>query len=229
MKTESNFVEHVPCEACGSSDGGALYDDGHTHCEKSMILKTCKICGKEKDLSLFSPHGKSKKGTVVYTPTCKECRTKQGREERTQYLTKTCEGCGVSWRRGNGETKKTKTLCPTCYPLYRAAFQLVANAKHRATKKGLEYDIDVDFIYDILKGGKCARTGIEFSLGYNGKSFKDRNAYTPSIDKIDPTKGYTKDNVQVVCWWYNLSKSNFSDQTVLELCKKLVNHTSLNT
>jgi twinkle protein len=32
VKTESNFVEHVPCEACGSSDGGALYDDGHTHC-----------------------------------------------------------------------------------------------------------------------------------------------------------------------------------------------------
>jgi twinkle protein len=29
---ESNFVEHIPCEACGSSDGAALYDDGHTHC-----------------------------------------------------------------------------------------------------------------------------------------------------------------------------------------------------
>lgn len=30
--TESEFVEHGPCEACGSSDGLAHYTDGHTFC-----------------------------------------------------------------------------------------------------------------------------------------------------------------------------------------------------
>ena len=29
---ESKFVKHVPCNACGSSDGNALYTDGHTFC-----------------------------------------------------------------------------------------------------------------------------------------------------------------------------------------------------
>lgn len=28
----SCFLKHVSCGACGSSDGNALYDDGHTHC-----------------------------------------------------------------------------------------------------------------------------------------------------------------------------------------------------
>lgn len=28
----SRFVKHLPCQECGSSDGNALYDDGHTHC-----------------------------------------------------------------------------------------------------------------------------------------------------------------------------------------------------
>lgn len=28
----AEFVEHVPCAACGSSDAGALYDDGSFHC-----------------------------------------------------------------------------------------------------------------------------------------------------------------------------------------------------
>lgn len=28
----SNFIKHIPCEACGSTDGAALYDDGHVHC-----------------------------------------------------------------------------------------------------------------------------------------------------------------------------------------------------
>jgi twinkle protein len=28
----SEFVKHVPCGSCGSSDANSLYDDGHTHC-----------------------------------------------------------------------------------------------------------------------------------------------------------------------------------------------------
>jgi len=30
--TESQFVQHVPCDDCGSRDNGALYDDGHVYC-----------------------------------------------------------------------------------------------------------------------------------------------------------------------------------------------------
>jgi len=30
--TESEFVRHMPCENCGSSDGNSLYSDGHTFC-----------------------------------------------------------------------------------------------------------------------------------------------------------------------------------------------------
>lgn len=33
MQTQSRFVKHVPCEACGSSDAGCLYSDGHTYCQ----------------------------------------------------------------------------------------------------------------------------------------------------------------------------------------------------
>jgi twinkle protein len=30
----SEFLYHCPCPACGSSDAGAIYDDGHFHCHK---------------------------------------------------------------------------------------------------------------------------------------------------------------------------------------------------
>lgn len=30
--TESTFVKHIACDACGSSDGNSLYSDGHTYC-----------------------------------------------------------------------------------------------------------------------------------------------------------------------------------------------------
>ena len=32
LMTESEFVRHMPCDNCGSSDGNALYTDGHTFC-----------------------------------------------------------------------------------------------------------------------------------------------------------------------------------------------------
>ena len=28
----SNFIRHIPCDACGSKDNAAIYDDGHTFC-----------------------------------------------------------------------------------------------------------------------------------------------------------------------------------------------------
>jgi len=30
--TENEFVRHIPCDKCGSSDGNSLYSDGHTFC-----------------------------------------------------------------------------------------------------------------------------------------------------------------------------------------------------
>ena len=32
MTNESEFLKHIPCETCGSSDGNSLYTDGHTFC-----------------------------------------------------------------------------------------------------------------------------------------------------------------------------------------------------
>ena len=29
---DSEFERHIPCDKCGSSDGNALYTDGHTYC-----------------------------------------------------------------------------------------------------------------------------------------------------------------------------------------------------
>jgi twinkle protein len=31
-QTDSEFVAHVPCGSCGSSDANSLYTDGHTYC-----------------------------------------------------------------------------------------------------------------------------------------------------------------------------------------------------
>lgn len=39
MKQESRFLRHTECPYCGSSDAGAIYDDGHFHCFACKITK----------------------------------------------------------------------------------------------------------------------------------------------------------------------------------------------
>ena len=34
VSVENEFVEHIPCPECGSSDANSLYSDGHTFCFK---------------------------------------------------------------------------------------------------------------------------------------------------------------------------------------------------
>ena len=34
LVTESEFIRHIPCPECGSSDANSIYTDGHQHCHK---------------------------------------------------------------------------------------------------------------------------------------------------------------------------------------------------
>ena len=43
-----------------------------------------------------------------------------------------------------------------------------------------------------------------------------------SIDQIEPGKGYTLDNIQLVCSAVNQLKSNWNMDTVLYICKSII-------
>ena len=45
-----------------------------------------------------------------------------------------------------------------------------------------------------------------------------------SIDQIVQGKGYTKDNVQLVCMAVNQLKSDWDMDTVLYICKMIINN-----
>lgn len=77
--------------------------------------------------------------------------------------------------------------------------QLCEDAKRRAKKKGLDYDLN----YKNLSIPKyCPLLWIEIRL--DGK----KEPWSPSLDRIDPSKGYTIDNVWVVSWRANQIKLN---------------------
>lgn len=79
-------------------------------------------------------------------------------------------------------------------------------AKQRSRKKNLVFDIEID---DIIVPEVCPVFGTPFSFGI-GRACST----SPTLDRKDSTKGYVKDNVQVISWRANDLKK---DATIEEL------------
>lgn len=92
--------------------------------------------------------------------------------------------------------------------------------RSRAKRKGIPFDLRFEDVLRMVddQGGCCARSGLPFVYA-GGES-----ATSPSVDRIDPAGGYTRDNVQIVLNMYNMAKSTVTDEKVLEMaigiCKK---------
>lgn len=99
--------------------------------------------------------------------------------------------------------------------------QIIRNSKVRAASKKIDFDLNVENIIERVKNGVCEATGLKLDLSIEGIS-SNRNPYTPSIDRVDNTKGYTMDNVMVVCLGYNLIKSSFSIQDLHMFCSLIL-------
>jgi len=78
---------------------------------------------------------------------------------------------------------------------------LLKNVKTRAKKKGIEFSITKD---DVTIPEVCPVLGIDL-ITHRKKGWWDNS---PSIDRIDNTKGYIPGNVAVISWRTNNLKSN---------------------
>ena len=111
--------------------------------------------------------------------------------------------------------------CKKCYPFFRKAYSFVHTTRHRALKSKIDFDLDIEWVIERFKKS-CPKTGIIFDLDNKDAHYGTRSPHVPSVDKINPSKGYTKDNCQIVCWWYNCAKQRFTEEQVLNLCRKVV-------
>lgn len=93
---------------------------------------------------------------------------------------------------------------------------LIAHARLRAGKKGLAFELDIDWAAKAIISGKCEVTGLAFDLSLTG----ERNLYGPSLDRVEPSKGYTKENTKVVLFGYNACKNTATEDEARDFfCK----------
>lgn len=88
---------------------------------------------------------------------------------------------------------------------------LLASAKRRARERGLECTITHQ---DIVIPDRCPVTGITLEVN-TGRQADN----SPSLDRVDNSKGYIPGNVRVVSWRINQCKSDLSISEILSLAK----------
>jgi hypothetical protein len=229
-------------QAMGKANNDFLDDPNATG--KICNDQNCENKGKEQ---LFVKFNKSKSGSFGYANDCMKCRNTKRRKisnKRQTDGTKKCMGsCGdtkdVSEFVANKENNDgLRHVCKKCHVgeakkamsnfdgHVRAIFtDLISNAKRRGITV---IDITREDILNLYKeqDGMCIFTGKKMLWDHLGEKINSRirNPLNISVDRIDSKKGYTKDNIQLVCAIVNRMKMDMSNEIFHEYCGLIYNN-----
>lgn len=98
--------------------------------------------------------------------------------------------------------------------------------KQNAKARNIEFRITKKQIWDLFKqqNSKCALSGIDLCFGVNSKFKEKKIECTASLDRIDNTKGYLKDNIQWIHKDINIMKLTHSQEYLIKICKMVANN-----
>lgn len=108
------------------------------------------------------------------------------------------------------------SACKSC----RVIKQLYLDARSRAKKKNLEFNLTREWVREKTTPMICSTTGMKLTLQCDSTGRRTFNR--PSIDRIDNAKGYTQDNCRIVSVIYNYAKNDWTDELVMLMAKSLV-------
>lgn len=135
---------------------------------------------------------------------------------RAQYKDnkeKRCKSCNNLNRKHRYENHSIDQIITT----------ILTTAKHSCLKRERKnrfdaaiLDITPEYIKELVKiqQNKCTYSGVEFVWEYGSK-------HKPSLDRIDSTKGYIKENVHLVTTIVNQAKSDLTEAEFLEMAKNI--------
>ena len=95
------------------------------------------------------------------------------------------------------------------------------NIKCKCGIYNISFDLDKEWIMEKLHG-KCELSGLDFKIiktKFGNK--KGPTPFSPSIDRIDPSKGYLKSNCRMIIFALNSFKQSLTDIEMFEIASKL--------
>ena len=154
--------------------------------------KTCKICGVTKSIDNFY---KSQRGLK-----CKICTLNLTREYKREKRK------NLAFRKSEGLKQKERRV------------RLWQNTLIHDSKRGKEHNLTVEDINRMFEEqkGLCYWFKVPLMPSENSK-----HPQQPSLDRLDRTKGYTKDNVVLTCYSANIGRNENSVEIWEEFIRKI--------
>jgi len=174
----------------------------------------CNKCHLEsEDFSLFCKDKTRKSG---YKNWCKECIKLIGLEYRKNNLDKIKARCKERYKRDKNKYSSLNRRLKD--PIKYRAWEIRHGVVNRKRLNGIEYDKDI-FNSKLLEKKlreleTCPCCGCSFKFLSNDGN---RNMRTPSVDRIDSTKGYIEGNITFICCKCNLMKNDASIEDLEKL------------
>ena len=124
------------------------------------------------------------------------------------------------------DTPLASEYATTRGPVPAWARKLIEGAQWRSKKHGLPFTLSGGDIVAVIHraGGRCEITGIPFSKysKYNVRRSSRRRPFAPSLDRIVPERGYTRDNCRLVLLAVNIAMSDWGLPVLMEIASALV-------
>lgn len=182
---------------------------------------TCRLC---ENNQIIKENVKEENGIKYYKcSVCKEWLTADNFDQaggnKYQYrdgLDKRCHNCKLK------QNKQARANYSDEKRLEKVLQDRWFGARDRAKYKDRLFNISKEDLIDLWnkQEGKCAISKIPMTFNMDS----GRNPYNVSVDQIDPAKGYTKDNIQLVCMCVNQLKSDFNMEIIINVCKSILNN-----
>lgn len=132
--------------------------------------------------------------------------------KKDQILAKNRKWAEKNRERSNQNYYRRSKVLHLAKPLVR----LLQACRKRAIDRNCAYDLTREWAEKRFTG-RCEMTGIEFVVGERVPT-----AFSPSVDRIDNSKGYTQDNCRFVLWAVNRFKMADNDADMLFIARALV-------
>lgn len=170
-------------------------------------------------------------------------KSPKARDGKNQYgepkEKKICASCKLELRQNrfsridkSDASKGLRPICKTCSAekakkerdrrknnwKYKPALSMLNNSKQRAKAKGIEHTLTIN---DIIIPDYCPVLGIKLETGDRKKHWN-----APSIDRVDNTKGYVKDNILIMSVRANMIKKDATIEELVQIGKFFAKYTT---
>jgi hypothetical protein len=163
-------------------------------------IKKCGICKKTKKLSEFYLDRKRRDNCDIYCKSCHSINNKNYRKKTIRY--------GNNWQKSIISSVKNSSSLARLSEKYDKDFNLEAMS-----------EITVNFLTKLKEkqNNKCNWFGVDIDFTRNNW------LRSPSLDRLDNDKGYTRDNVVLTCRSANLARNKSTVEEMNNFLSELKN------